>query len=273
MNHRTAHHWTLYSLVTMLLASQLSCGRNLFKSGVKKDPAEDATLALERNDPDSAISILESALVKDPANAQYLSILATAYASRAGVDPLVLGSKFAESGAGLLDSSSSTSSITSLFSVMPDATALVISDIDQAVSILNNQIPMSLRQPGDVFKTAIYMTASMVLHTKALDSLHTGTLTAADIAKLSDADANAILNNLGAAATLLAGNSTTGTAAGNASASQVAAAALSKYSTQIAAQPGDTNAAKLRSYLAANPGAANVSTSTATSTGTTSALN
>ena len=270
MNHRTAHRWIAFSLMTLVLMGSLACGKNLFKSGVKKDPAEDATLALEKNDPDSAISILESALVKDPSNAQYLSILATAYASRAGIDPLVLGSKFAVSGAGLLDSSSSTSSITSLFSVMPDATPLVISDIDHAVSILNNQIPVSLRQPGDVFKTAIYMTASMVLHTKALDSLHTGTLTPADIAKLSDADADAILNNLGAAATLLAGN---GTATGNASASQVAAAALSKYSTQIAAQPGDTNAAKLRNYLAANPGAANVSTSTASSAGTTSALN
>ena len=246
--------WTKACVLAGMLAAQLACGNNVFKSGVKKDPAEDSTLALERKNPTKAIKILEDALVGDPGNPKYLSILATAYATRAGIDPLTLGSKFSTSGASLLGDSSSTGSITSLFSVMPAATADVIKDIDYAVSILNGQIPVSDRQPGDAFKTAIYMTASMVLHTKALDSRGKGTLTAADIASLSDADANAILNNLDAAAALLAAN---GAAPGvsSAAASETAAAALAKYSTQIDAAEGTTKAEKLRNYLAANPGA------------------
>jgi hypothetical protein len=246
--------FTKYCILTGVLAAQLACGKNVFKSGVKSDPAEDSTLALEKNNPDGAISILENALIREPANPQYLSILATAYATRAGIDPLTLGSKFSTSSASLLGDASSTGSITSLFSLMPEATAAVIKDIDYAVNILSGQIPAALRQPGDTFKTAIYMTASMVLHTKALDSRGKGTLTAADIASLSDADANAILNNLGAAAALLSAN---GAAPGvsSAAASETAAAALTKYSTQIDAAEGTTKAEKLRNYLAANPGA------------------
>ena len=58
-----------------LTATLASCGDNLLKSQEKKEPAEDAVLELENDNPDKAISILESALQDDPANPKLLSIL------------------------------------------------------------------------------------------------------------------------------------------------------------------------------------------------------
>ena len=92
------------------------------------------------------------------------------------------------------------------------------------------------------------MTASLVFHVKKLDSLGKGTLSASDLASLSDADADAILNNLSSAIAML---SDSGAISGSSdTATAQAASALSQYSTQINAAPGTTNAEKLRNYLA-----------------------
>ena len=251
------HHQNLWlpriAALSVILLLNAGCGQSIFKSTRKIDPAAEAAVALEKQNPDEAISILNSALSHSPGNPKYLSILATAYAQRAGVDPLHLAlsiSTKANSGASLALSSGSSSQFTAMFSLLPEATAQAITDIDLAISILNEQIASTDRQPGDLFKTAIYMTASLVFHVKKLDSLGKGTLSPSDLASLSDADADAILNNLTSAITMLSSSGIISGSSDTTTATAQAASALSQYSTQINAAPGTTNAEKLRNYLA-----------------------
>ena len=101
----------VYVLLVFFLL-QISCGKNAAVSN-KKDPAEDATLALEDGNPEKAISILEDALKDDADNYKLTSILASAYAQKAGIDPLSFALKLADQGS-KTDSSSSSSSSSSL---------------------------------------------------------------------------------------------------------------------------------------------------------------
>ena len=251
-NHRTkSYKISRIAALSVMLVVNAGCGQSIFKSARKIDPASEATVALEKQNPDGAISILNNALAGSPGNPKYLSILATAYAQRAGIDPLHLaisiGTK-SSSTAALALASGSSSQFTAMFSLLPEATTQAITDIDLAISILNEQIASADRQPGDLFKTAIYMTASLVFHVKKLDSLGKGTLSTTDLASLSDADADAILNNLSSAITML---SDSGVISGSSDTTTAqASSALSQYSTQINAAPGMTNAEKLRNYLA-----------------------
>src|SRR3954464_5299836 len=124
---------------TLATSYFLGCGNNLLKSSEKKDPAEDAAIALERGDEDKAISILEDALADDPENWNYVSVLAAAYAQRAGIEPLSFAQGMStQSGASSGSGSSSGNAqsqgdLIALFGIMPTATEQGLSDIDYAV--------------------------------------------------------------------------------------------------------------------------------------------
>lgn len=228
----------------LLLASALaSCSDNYLATGEAKDPAEDAALALERGDEDKAIDILESALTDDPDNANYLSVLSAAYAQRAGVEPLTIAQGMATSSSdddGADDTSQS--GLIAMFDIMPDATAQGLVDIDYAI-VLIGTIPSDLRTAGDVFKFAIYQTASMVLHLKILDTDKDGDLSLDEITSLSDSSALGILTQLATATAILAGDADSATTA-------KAAESLARYQTQIDAAEGATQEEKLRNYMA-----------------------
>ncbi len=238
---------------TSLLAALLltGCGKNMLASSEKADPAEDATLALEKGDEDKAIEILEEALADDPENPQFLSILALAHAQRAGVEPLAFAQR--------ISSSSSTSSTSStpqvggsyavMFQALPEATEPNLTDIDASVQILAS-IAADAHLPGDDFKLALYITASMFLHIKVLDTDGDGTLSVDELLNLSDANATGLLTQLLSAQSVLGGGD-----ADDASIAK-ATAALAKYQDKIDAAEGATNEDKLRNYLAANPAAA-----------------
>ncbi|MBM4252713.1 MAG: hypothetical protein FJ146_12130 [Deltaproteobacteria bacterium] len=239
-----------------MMITLAGCGQSIFSGLRKIDPAAEACRELENDDPNAAISILTSALEGSPGNAQYLSILATAYAQRAGVDPLYLAlnmgtdSSSSNSSSLALASSGSSSSFTAMFSLLPSPTQTVLDDIDLAVSILTDQIDATSRQPGDLFKGAIFMTASMVLHVKKLDTSGDGTLTASDLASMTEEDALAILGNLSAAITLLG---TSGSDDGGGQAAAAAAASqLEAFSSQITSSSGSTDSEKLRTYLSSS---------------------
>lgn len=244
-----------FTAAASIALASLACGQNVFRSREKSDPATDAALDLERDNPSGAIDLLTAALQSDPSNAQYLSILASAYAQRAGVEPLTLGSHMAESQSS--SSSSTTSNITSLFSIMPAATATALADIDAATFIMANRIAPAARQAGDTYKLAIFQTAAMVMHLKVFDTTGSGTLSASALASMSDATAITLLAQLASSQAILAAN-------GSDKVSTNAAASLAKYQTQINAAPGTSVADKLRNYLANN----STKTSTATSTST-----
>lgn len=240
----------------------LGCGTNAFKTTDEGDPAEDAVIALENDDPDAAIERLESALESEPGNSTYLSLLAAAYAQRAGVEPIQFTRAMSESGG----DTSSASGLVAAFAILPEATASVLSDIDRAVEILG-ELGSDNFLPGDTFKLGLYQVASFVLRVKALDSNRDGTISASEALDLSDTSAAGLLNQISAAQAMLAAQGATDPAAAK------AAEQIKAYQDQIDTQPGDNEEEKLRNFLSAKGGSTStltsVSTLTATSTGTT----
>ncbi len=240
---------------TTLLALALlfqGCGNNMLASGEPADPAEDATLALERGDEDKAIEILEDALADDPENAMFLSILALAHAQRAGVEPLAFAQRISSSATSSSETSATPQvggSYAVMFQALPEATAENLADIDESVTILAS-IAADQHLPGDDFKLALYMTASMFLHIKVLDTNGDGTLSLDEVLNLSDANATGLLTQLLSAQAVLGAGDTSDTSIAKAS------AALGKYQAQIDAAEGSTSEEKLKNYLATNPAAA-----------------
>jgi hypothetical protein len=237
-----------HTSLACLLAASVACGDNVFKSTEKADPAEDATVALEDDDPTKAIQILEDALADDEGNPQYLSILALAYAQRAGIEPLDFATRIANNAGTSGDEGSETSEdqagdMTAMFSLMPEASAPNLTDIDRAVEILANEIPVDQRLPGDDFKLAIYQTAAVVMHMKALDTNGDGTVSLEESIQLSDDSAAGLLAQISAAEALLASSDP------NDKSKQKAAQALARYTSQINAAPGSTDEERLRNYM------------------------
>lgn len=223
-----------------------ACGANLYKSLEKDDPAEDAALALEDGDAESAIDILETALHDDPSNPKLLSILSYAYAARAGVEPLTLalrmGTNSSSNNGGNQNSNNGTMS--QLFDVVPEPTTGNLNDIARAVEILASEIAYEDRLPGDTLKLALFQTASFAMRMKAVDLNGDGQISIEELAALSSASANGILNQLSAAQSQLA------SAPQDDKTSQAAAEALSQYQDLINSQPGTTDEEKLKNFLA-----------------------
>ena len=229
-------HWIKITLCSFLLSA---CGANVFQSQEVAEPAEDATIALENQDPNSAIKILETALESDPENPQYISILSMAYAQRAGVEPLTFALNLTQQGSSG-DENSSQYEI--MFALLPDPTADNLSDINQAVTLLLS-IDAENRQPGDPFKLAMFQTAAFVMQTKRFDANLDGSLTAAEVAELTAEDAAVLLNQLDQVAALLADNE-------DDEMSAAAGEKIAAFQAELDAQPGETDQEKLQSYLA-----------------------
>ena len=213
-----------------------SCGNSIFEAAEPtKDPAEEATRALEEGDYETAISVLTSALESEPTNYQYVSLLASAKAQKAGVDTMDFALEMASG-------NTSDSGITGLFSVVSDATADNLTALGEAVDLMDT-IPSSDQTAADQFKTSMFYTSLMTMRTKALDTDGDGVLSAEELANnLNDSNASDIINSIVGAEDALANYTAddgTGDAAGNVSAIKDA----------IDSQDGATDAEKLRNYL------------------------
>jgi len=233
--------WHILAILSLL--SCFGCGPNTFKSLEQEDPAEDATVALENNEPEKAIKILTDALEDEPNNEQYISILGLAYAQRAGVDPLTLAERMGSSSSSST-SSSSSNGLTSMFSYMPDATDANIADVDLAISTLL-RIPGANFKSYDILKLAIFQTAAMVLRAKALDTDGDGQLSTDEILAMSAESALAIITQLASAAATFSGGSENGVSSTTEAASQQ----ITKIQTAIDSSEGSDSAEKLKNYL------------------------
>ena len=222
-----------------LLTVIYSCGPNHLASLERDDPAEDATIALEDGDPNKAINILTKALEDDSSNWKYVSILALAYAERAGINALTLAQNMAsnsESG------TSSSNEVTALFSILPEATDQNISDVDQAVSLMI-AIPSDSRTTADVLKIAMFQTASLTLRTKKYDLNGDGIVSASELLAMTSGDAVTILSQLASAATAFA------TGGSSSSTDQAAASQISAIQSAIDSCSGPDQETKLKNYL------------------------
>jgi hypothetical protein len=231
------------TLVAIGMTVLTACGPNAFKQMEKQEPAQEATVALENDNAQKAIDILTDALKDDPGNQQYISILALAYAQRAGVDPLTLAQKMASDTANS-DSSltlAGGNSVTALFGVMPVATEATIADVDTAVALL---LSLTTRPSYDVLKLAMFQTASMTLRAKILDTNGDGILSPAELLTMTSTSAIAILSQLAGAADAFSGSSSSSTT------DQAASARVSTIQAAIAAEQGATDEERLKNYLA-----------------------
>lgn len=232
-------------LICTVISLMISCGANPFETYEDADPAEDATVALEEGDPNKAINILTKALQNDPENYQYISILALAYAERAGIDALTLAQKMASSSSSTSVASSQSNGVTSLFAIMPEATDGNIADVDTAVALMVT-IPSTVRTSADILKIAMYQTASLTLRTKKYDLDGDGTISAAEVLGMTSGDATTILSQLSSAASAFTGGSTTS------SVDQAAASQISSIQSAISQCPGADQEAQLKNYMSKN---------------------
>lgn len=227
-------------LLTLLVTHLVSCGPNPFKSYETKDPGEDATVALEEGNPNKAIRILSEALQDEPENWQWVSILALAYAERAGINALTLAQKMSSNSGG--PATTSTNEVTTLFAILPSATDANISDVDEAVSLMLT-IPADNRTTADVLKIGMYQAASLTLRTKKYDTNGDGIVSPSELLAMSTGDALTILNQLAGAAAAFAGGTT------SSSTEQAAAAQISTIQSAIGTCPGANQEAQLKNYL------------------------
>lgn len=227
----------IHFLLLMTLVYSVGCGPNPYKSLEKQDPAEEATIALENDNAQKAIDILTRALDDDPGNQQFISILALAYAQRAGVDPLTLAQNMGDS-----SGSSSGNGVTALFGIMPPATLATIADVDTAVALLLS-IPTAELKSYDILKLAMFTTAAMTLRAKILDTNGDGILSTEELLAMTAEQALSILTQLATSASAF---STGGTSS---STDQAASEQVSKIQDAINAEEGADATEKLRSYL------------------------
>jgi hypothetical protein len=227
----------------VLFAFICGCGGNPFAAYEKKEPAEDATIALEQGNPTKAINILTNALDDDPNNYQLVSLLGLAYAERAGINALTVVQKMASNASSSSGGSgnSSTNGVVSLFSVMPEASDQNILDIDTAVTVMLS-IPNESRTQADKLKIGMYQTAALTLRTKRYDLDGDGSISAAEALAMSQADATTILSQLSSAASVFGGSSTS-------SVDTAAASQITSIQTAIGQCPGASQEDKLKNYM------------------------
>ena len=259
------HKWVALPLTMVFLSS---CGTSLFVKAEKKDAKEDATLELEKNNPDAAISLLNKALAKDPGNPRLLALLSSATAQKYGIDTITIALQMSKnSGKSASASSSSTASgssngITLLFSALPAATDDRIAGVQSAISIMES-IAAADRTPADNFLLTMMHTSVIGLTAKQFDTDGDGLLSPVEMLSFKPEAAIAILAGLlGAQEAMALGTGATGTS------SSAALAMVSKIQTAINESPGENDQEKLMNYF--NASATKVmTTATVTATDTT----
>ncbi len=212
-----------------------ACGTNVFEAVADPDPADEATAALDERKSDEAITILEKALQKEPENYLYVSLLASAKAQKAGVDTTDIALEMAKGG------ETAGNPLTALFTILPAATEDVIDLLGEATDLLAS-IPADQLEDGDTFKISMFNTAFTALQAKFFDADGSGSFTIEELQNLDEEAAINILNSLlnaENAATVYQSSGGTGDATSN----------VSQIRAQIDAQPGETQAEKLRSFL------------------------
>lgn len=225
-----------FALCTSIISG---CGANVYSDLQSYDPADEAARLLEEGKSSDAIDLLESALEDDSANTSWISMLALAYAQRAGVAPLDFVSNIGTENT----APSGSNEITALFGVTPAATTGSIADVDRAIELMN-QIPSESYNDAEKLKLSIFQTAATVLKVKILDVDGDGEVSQNELLGLSNATAESILTGLVNASTLLGNGGADASSGGEEMANQIDAMV-----SGINAQSGNTAKDKLSGFL------------------------
>ncbi|RZA21924.1 MAG: hypothetical protein EOP10_16060 [Proteobacteria bacterium] len=218
--------------------SLLACNSNVYEPIENPNPADQAAAYMDEQKPDEAISVLDKALSGDSQNYQLISMLASAKAQKAGVDTFDLIIRLASEGV------SGGNGLTAMFSILPAVTVENRRLMLEVVNLLAS-IPAASRTDADNLKATIFNASFTALQAKFFDADGDGSFTIDELANLDDESADAIINSLLDAqnsAVLFQGAEENG----------VAAEKVEAIKAELDAQPGATNAEKLRNLLAAS---------------------
>ncbi|NDE13787.1 hypothetical protein EBZ80_02545 [bacterium] len=232
------------NIMALMMAGVLSgiaaCGSNVYAPLQSQDPADQAARYLEDGKPQKAIDLLEKKLADNPGEARYISILALAYAQRAGVAPIDFLDNM---GSAQNSNTGLTNDITALFSVTPPATTSAIADVDYAISLLTSLSGDDLND-AEKLKLSLFQMASTVLKLKILDTDGNGQLSVLELLALSDSMADSIITGLQNAASALGGGGSGASTGGD-----VAAQLVSSMVSGITSQSGASSRDKLAGYV------------------------
>ncbi len=98
-------NWRLKVVFIALSFYLAACGSNVFDKADKKSVADEAVHYIELGKSEKAIAVLLKGLKKEPENYLFMSLMASAYAQKHGVDLISIAEGVAKDG----DSSSSKS--------------------------------------------------------------------------------------------------------------------------------------------------------------------
>lgn len=211
---------------------------------------EEARLALERGDYESAVTILEKLVADQPENYQRFALLAAAYAAKAGFDLFKAASQ------GNTTSSESGGLTSSVGKFLPTPQqqgdtkyAESIVTMGKAVATLK-AIPAAKRSATATEKYSTSAALQLTLYTVAYSVMYmnkfaysstTGAFDPSKLATMTAADAAAILGALADAGASYGGES-----------GEALKTSIDKALTDINGQPGASDNDKLQSYIATN---------------------
>lgn len=233
-------------LVSLLGFALYACNSNVYEPIENPDPADQAAAYMDDEKPDEAISVLNSALGKDPQNYQLMSMLASAKAQKAGIDTIDLVIRLASEGV------SGDNGLAAMFGVLPPVTVENRQLMLEVVTLLA-AIPAENRTEADNLKATIFNASYTALQAKFFDADGDGEFTVEELENLDEESANAIINTLLDAqnsAVLFQGAEDNG----------VAVQKVQEIKSQLDAQPGATPAEKLRNLLASGQVPTNLAT-------------
>ncbi|MBI2601686.1 MAG: hypothetical protein HYW48_01405 [Deltaproteobacteria bacterium] len=260
----------------------LSCGDNQFASLTEPDPAVNASKHLEDQKPDSAIEVLLDALgggfkaifnsvtvnsnltevevsLRDELNRikpskpeapNWVSILASAQAQKAGIDILLIVLELAkgeseESSASTTGSTTTGSEFEKLFPVLPAGTTENSFNLGFAITLLAS-IGSETLTKADNFKQGIFLTSRTALFIKSVDKDGDGVVSPLEVLDINDSSAEDIVDTLTQAiATIDAAG------IGSGSRSETSANQIEEIKKQIEESEGETLGDKLRNFIIA----------------------
>ena len=235
------HNYLLSRFLMVLVVLQLSCSTTPINTN--EDNEEDqARQALELGDYDAAIEKIGALIAKYPLEYKYYPLIATAYASRSGVDlvAIVKTELFSSGGDGAVD----ITAIDKYIPTTPNDTN--ISDIDTAVDWIK-QMPLDHRSdtsdyeygPSASLQLSLYATTAFNMKTNQLKSTTTGDVDPEKLEDLSDAEVDSLIDSLQDAVDN----------GENSAVSAEVAAQAAEALDEIAAQPGATQKEKIQNYI------------------------
>ena len=180
-------------LIVAVFLNLASCGTNVFETVDYGKVENEAAAELEKDNPDKAISLLEEALLTDPNNAIYISLLSEAYAQKFGVSLLDIALAMASSATAL---ASSSTDLVRIWSILPAPSEAVLTGVSYAVELLES-IASTKRTDTDNFKLSLLAVTLVNLQLKALDTDGDGNLSAEELANLTVEDATTLITALG----------------------------------------------------------------------------